>query len=72
VELRRELGLPHGPAAPALIAGDGAQLRAGDLPTWRSRARLVGLSLESNGGLCRSLLAVRYGARHPTTEEVAA
>jgi hypothetical protein len=30
----------------------------------------VSLSLESNGGLCRSLLAVRYGC--PDHEEVAA
>jgi metal-sulfur cluster biosynthetic enzyme len=72
VELRRELGLPHDPAAPALIGAGGSELRAADLPTWRGRARLVSLSLESNGGLCRSLLAVRYGAAPPTTEEVAA
>jgi metal-sulfur cluster biosynthetic enzyme len=72
VALRRELGLPHDPSAPALIVGDGAALRAEDLPTWLGRARLVSLSLESNGGLCRSLLAVRYGAAQPNTEEVAA
>jgi hypothetical protein len=72
LELRHELGLPHDSAAPALIDGHGAALRAADLPTWRGRARLVGLSLESNGGLCRSLLAVRYGALHSTTEGVAA
>ena len=71
VELRRELGLPHGPRSPALVAGDGAALAAGDLDRWLRRARLVGLSLESNGGLCRSLLRVRYGVHDPT-EEVAA
>jgi metal-sulfur cluster biosynthetic enzyme len=70
VELRRELGLPHGPGDPALVAGDGARLSAEELPTWLRRARLVSLSLESNGGLCRSLLAVRYGC--PDHEEVAA
>jgi metal-sulfur cluster biosynthetic enzyme len=70
--LRRELGLPHGPDAPALVAGDGSALQAGDLERWRRRARLVSLSLESNGGLCRDLLAVRYGADLLTTEEVAA
>jgi metal-sulfur cluster biosynthetic enzyme len=70
VALRRELGLPHGPDAPALIAGDGSALEADDLDRWRRRARLVSLSLESNGGLCRDLLAVRYGRE--TTEEVAA
>jgi metal-sulfur cluster biosynthetic enzyme len=71
VELRRELGLPHGAAAPALVAGDGSRLGAADLTKWLRRARLVGLSLESNGGLCRSLLRVRYGVPDPS-EEVAA
>ena len=42
-----------------------------DLTLWLRRARLVGLSLESNGGLCRSLLRVRHGVPDPT-EEVAA
>ena len=35
---------------------------------WLRRARLVGLSLESNGGLCRSLLRVRHGVPDPTEE----
>jgi metal-sulfur cluster biosynthetic enzyme len=70
VELRSELGLPHGPDDAALVAGDGSPLSAADLPTWLRRARLVSLSLETNGGLCRSLLHVRYG--RPDQEEVAA
>jgi metal-sulfur cluster biosynthetic enzyme len=70
VELRRELGLPHAPGDTALVAGDGSPLTAEEFPTWLRRARLVSLSLESNGGLCRSLLAVRYGC--PDHEEVAA
>jgi metal-sulfur cluster biosynthetic enzyme len=69
-ELRAELGLPHGPEDAALVAGDGSPLSADELPTWLRRARLVSLSLESNGGLCRSLLHVRYGC--PDQEEVAA
>jgi metal-sulfur cluster biosynthetic enzyme len=69
-ELRAELGLPHGPGDAALIAGDGTPLTAAELPAWLRRARLVSLSLESNGGLCRSLLRVRYGC--PDQEEVAA
>jgi metal-sulfur cluster biosynthetic enzyme len=69
-ELRAELGLPHGPDDAALVAGDGSPLSAADLPTWLRRARLVSLSLESNGALCRSLLHVRYGC--PDQEEVAA
>jgi metal-sulfur cluster biosynthetic enzyme len=72
LELRRELGLACGPADPAFVAGDGTGLTAEDLPQWLRRARLVSLSLESNGGLCRSLLAVRYGGGSCETEEVAA
>ncbi len=62
---------PTTPTRPALVAGDGSALPAEDLTTWLRRARLVGLSLESNGGLCRSLLRVRHGVPDPT-EEVAA
>jgi metal-sulfur cluster biosynthetic enzyme len=69
-ELRAELGLPCGSGDAALIAGDGTPLTAADLPAWLRRARLVSLSLESNGGLCRSLLHVRYGC--PDQQEVAA
>ena len=68
--LRRELGLPHAPDAPALVAGDGSPIGVGEVAMWLRRARLVGLSLESNGGLCRSLLRVRHGVPDPT-EEVA-
>jgi metal-sulfur cluster biosynthetic enzyme len=68
IELRRELGLPHAPATPALIAGDGTRLSADNLTMWLRRASLVSLSLESNGGICRSLLRVRYGVPDPTEE----
>jgi hypothetical protein len=68
--LRRELGLPCGPDAPALVTGDGGPIPASELALWLRRARLVSLSLESNGGLCRSLLRVRHGVPDPT-EEVA-
>jgi metal-sulfur cluster biosynthetic enzyme len=70
LELRGALGLPCGPRSPALVAGDGGPIPAEELPLWLRRARLVGLSLESNGGLCRSLLRVRHGVPDPT-EEVA-
>jgi hypothetical protein len=66
--LRRALGLPCDAEAPALIAGDGSALDAADLPLWLRRARLVSLSLESNGGICRSLLRVRHGVPDPTQE----
>jgi metal-sulfur cluster biosynthetic enzyme len=71
LELRRALGLPCGPRSPALVAGDGSPIPASELPIWLRRARLVGLSLESNGGLCRSLLRIRHGVPDPTEEEVA-
>jgi metal-sulfur cluster biosynthetic enzyme len=61
VALRAALGLPHGPDAPALVAGDGSALTAAELQAWLRRARLVSLSLETNGGICRDLLRVRYG-----------
>jgi metal-sulfur cluster biosynthetic enzyme len=70
--LRRALGLPHDDEAPALIAGDGARLHAEDIPTWLRRARLVSLSLESNGGICRGLLQARHGVPDPTQEVHAA
>jgi hypothetical protein len=54
----------------AALAGDGTPLSAADVPAWLRRARLVSLSLESNGALCRSPLHVRYGC--PDQEEVAA
>jgi metal-sulfur cluster biosynthetic enzyme len=59
--LRTALGLPCDDDAPALIAGDGAALTAAELPMWLRRARLVSLSLEANGGMCRDLLRTRYG-----------
>jgi hypothetical protein len=60
LELRRELGLPSGGDAPALVAGDGSAIEPDQLPMWLRRARLMTLGLESNAAICRSLLAVRY------------
>ncbi|MDQ6606972.1 MAG: iron-sulfur cluster assembly protein [Actinomycetota bacterium] len=68
LELRAELGLPDDEHSPGLIAGDGASLTAETLNPWLRRARLVSLSLESNGGICRSLLRVRHGVADPTEE----
>jgi hypothetical protein len=70
----RESGLSSSCGAAVLVgaaafAGDGAPQSAADVPAWLRRARLVSLSLESNGALCRSLLHVRYGC--PDQEEVA-
>jgi metal-sulfur cluster biosynthetic enzyme len=60
LQLRRELGLRADADAPGLVAGDGSPIPLAELDRWRRRARLVGVSLESNGGICRSLLAGRY------------
>ncbi|HEY6762785.1 MAG TPA: iron-sulfur cluster assembly protein [Baekduia sp.] len=70
--LRRALALGDDPRAPALVSGDGSALTAADIPMWLRRARLVSLSLESNGGICRSLLKARHGVPDPTEEMHAA
>ena len=68
--LRAALGLPWGPDAPGLIAGDGSALTPDALPMWLRRASLVRTSLDVNGGICRSLLRIRHGIPEP--EEVPA
>ncbi len=66
VKLRTQLGLAAEPDAPAFVLPDGAPIEPAGLARWLRIARLVRTSLEANGGICRSLLAVRYD------EEVAA
>ena len=51
-------------AAP-FVTGDGTPVDASDVP-FRRMSSLTALSLETNGGICRDLLRIRYG------EEVAA
>jgi metal-sulfur cluster biosynthetic enzyme len=67
--LRRRLGLPHHPESPAFILPTGEPIRAGELPRWLRTARLVRMSLEVNGGMCRSLLRVRHGIEVEDPEE---
>ncbi len=69
--LRAHLGIPSGTGDPAFVRPDGEPLAAADLTHWLRMARLVRTSLEANGGICRSLLAVRYDI-DPDPEEVAA
>jgi metal-sulfur cluster biosynthetic enzyme len=71
LELRRELGLDDGPEAPAFILPDGDALAATELRRWMRTARLVRMSLEVNGGICRSLLRVHRGVEIDDPEEVA-
>ena len=61
VELRVQLGMDAGRGAPALVSGDGVAVAAGEFARWRRMGRLVSTSLETNGGICRSLLAFRHG-----------
>ena len=66
-ELRRELGIDASDDAPAFVRGDGTPVPAPELARFARMASLTAISLEANGGVCRSLLSVRYGI-----EEVAA
>jgi metal-sulfur cluster biosynthetic enzyme len=70
LELRGHLGIPAGAADPAFVLPDGSPLAADELGLWLRKARLVRTSLETNGGICRSLLRVRYDINDP--EEAAA
>jgi metal-sulfur cluster biosynthetic enzyme len=72
IELREHLGIPSDDAAPAFVLPSGVPIAAADLSHWLRKARLVRTSLEANGGICRSLLAVRYDIPDPDPEEVAA
>jgi metal-sulfur cluster biosynthetic enzyme len=70
IELREQLGIDASPDSPAFVLADGSALDAQGLARFVRVARLVRLSLEGNAGLCRSLLATRYGI--PDPEEAAA
>jgi metal-sulfur cluster biosynthetic enzyme len=63
--LRLALGIDASDDAPAYVTGDGVPVEASDV-RFRRMASLTALSLDTNGGMCRDLLRVRYG------EEVAA
>jgi metal-sulfur cluster biosynthetic enzyme len=56
--LRAELGYDVSDDAPAFVTGDGAPVT--DFARFRRMASLTALSLETNGGMCRDLLRVRY------------
>jgi metal-sulfur cluster biosynthetic enzyme len=70
LELREHLGIAGHDDAPAFVLPDGTPIAARDLRHWLRTARLVRTSLEANGGICRSLLRIRYDLAG--TEEVAA
>jgi metal-sulfur cluster biosynthetic enzyme len=70
LELRGQLGIARDDDAAALVLPDGAAIAAADLRRWLRTARLIRTSLESNGGICRSLLRVRYDLPNPEEIEV--
>jgi metal-sulfur cluster biosynthetic enzyme len=58
---RAQLGLPSGDDAALLVDPvTGAAVGLQALPLHLRRARLTGVSLEANGGVCRGLLRERY------------
>jgi metal-sulfur cluster biosynthetic enzyme len=65
VALRRQLGIDASPGAPAFVRANGRALDARGLERFMRITRLVRISLEGNAGLCRSLLATRYGLADP-------
>jgi metal-sulfur cluster biosynthetic enzyme len=70
IELRRQLGLPHDPGSPGFVLPSGEPVLAEELMRWLRTARLMRISLEVNGGICRSLLRVRHGVVIDDPEEV--
>ncbi|HWE08968.1 MAG TPA: iron-sulfur cluster assembly protein [Solirubrobacteraceae bacterium] len=70
VELRRRLGISCGADAPAFVLPTGEPVRARELERWLRTARLMRMSLEVNGGICRSLLRSRHGVAVDDPEEV--
>jgi metal-sulfur cluster biosynthetic enzyme len=67
--LREHLGLPSNDASPAFVLPNGEPVAANELNRWLRTARLVRTSLDVNGGICRSLLAIRH-PQSPDPEEV--
>ncbi|MGN6167784.1 MAG: iron-sulfur cluster assembly protein [Solirubrobacteraceae bacterium] len=70
LELREALGIACAPDAPAFVLPSGEPVGAGELKRWLRTARLVRMSLEVNGGICRSLIEFRHGLAIEDPEEV--
>jgi metal-sulfur cluster biosynthetic enzyme len=71
LELRRRLGIPCERYSPAFVSPDGQAIAAEHLTRWLRTARLVRMSVEVNGGMCRSLLRIRHGVPVVDPEEAA-
>jgi metal-sulfur cluster biosynthetic enzyme len=60
LELRAQLGIGCDPGAAAFVQPDGRAVSPADMERWLRMGRLVRTGLESNGGICRSLLQFRH------------
>ena len=60
LELRAQLGYSYAPGSPAFVLPNGEPLTVDQLTRWLRAARLVRVSLDANGGICRSLLEFRH------------
>ncbi len=65
---REELGLDVSAEAPLVIDPDGNQIPTDAVVEHLRFARITRVSIEANAGMCRGLLATRYGI--PDPEEV--
>ena len=70
LERRTELGLDTSPGAPLVVDPDGRKVPEDAVVEHLRFARTVRVSIEGNAGLCRGLLATRYGISD--TEEATA
>jgi metal-sulfur cluster biosynthetic enzyme len=62
---RAELGIDTSPSAALLVDPSGRPIPREEVSDHLRLARMVGVSVESNAGLCRALLAARYGIADP-------
>jgi metal-sulfur cluster biosynthetic enzyme len=60
LELRSQLGIAFDSDAPAFVLANGTPVASAELERWLRMARLVRTGLETNGGICRSLLQFRH------------
>jgi metal-sulfur cluster biosynthetic enzyme len=67
---RAELGIDTKPPAALVITGAGTPVPAEEMERHLRLARAIRVSVEANAGMCRGLLATRYGK--PPREEAAA
>lgn len=69
LELRAQLGLSTARDAPGFVTPGGEAVAPDQLKRWLRGARLVRISLEANGGMCRDLLKARHNLATEIQEE---